>query len=357
MDTRIFWRECRSLSKAGYEVYIVAHDVPSEACEGVQFVDLPPQFTRRALLTRPDRAAGFFAKLNGDVYHFHDPDLLPVAGLMGRKEQIVIYDCHEWYYESFPYKGYPQIITKVVRLGYRLVERNTIHNLSAIITPSEELATVYKDRAKLVVPLRNFAPIDLFTGGIPDRERQEYDLIHVGVLSRPRLSFMLDVIREVHRRGRQLTLLLLGVSLELRAWIDEQSDVAAYVTSLDRVPVDQVPTIMHSARIGLNYHPYQTRLMVAIPIKVFEYMGCGLPFVSSALPPLKSILGDKGAGILVESNEIEAFADAILALLDNRQLRAKMGKRGRECVEQMYNWEAESAKLVELYEMLLCRTR
>jgi glycosyltransferase involved in cell wall biosynthesis len=75
------------------------------------------------------------------------------------------------------------------------------------------------------------------------------------------------------------------------------------------------------------------------------------------LPPLKRILGDKGAGILVESNEIEAFADAILALLDNRQLRAKMGKHGRECVEQMYNWEAESAKLVELYEMLLCRTR
>lgn len=352
MDTRIFWRECRSLRKAGFDVSIAAHAVPSQCFDGVCFVELPKPFTRLVLLIQPRRAARFLTELGGDIYHFHDPDLLPVAGLMSKNDKITIYDCHEWYPEVFPYKGYHPVATKAIQFAYNLVEKRVIPNLSAVITPTDELAAVYEGKARITVPIVNYAPLDLHVNDLPENIRKKYDLIHVGTLSKPRLSFMLNIVRELHRRGRESTLLLLGIPAELQAWISSQSDVADFVTGLDRIPGDQVPRVLHTARVGLSYHPYQPRFMVAIPMKVFEYMRYGLPFVSSALPPLKRILGETASGILVDSNDVMAFADAILALLDDEQALAAMGKHGKECVEHMYNWEAESIRLIELYDML-----
>jgi glycosyltransferase involved in cell wall biosynthesis len=353
MDTRIFWRECRSLSKAGFEVYVAAHHVPVERFDRVRFVELPASLTRFKLLTQPYRAVAFLRKLNGDIYHFHDPDLLLVAGLISKSGKITIYDCHEWYHEVFPYKGYHPLLTKAIRFAHNVIEKQVLRNLSAVITPTDELAAVYGGKAKITAPILNLPPLELPEGDFPDDIRQEYDLIHVGTLSKPRLSFMLDVVRELHSRGCKATLLLLGVSTELKDWIQGQDDIAGFVTGMERVPGNQVPRILRTARIGLNYHPYQPRFMVAIPMKLFEYMRYGLPFVSSALPPLKRLLGETGCGILVDNNDVMGFADAILSLLNNEQLLSTMGKHCEELVHNTFNWEAEASKLIKLYSILV----
>jgi len=353
MDTRIFWRECRSLSRAGFEVCIVAHDIPGECFDGVRFVELPEQFTRISVLTQPYRIAAFLANLEGDIYHFHDPDLLPVAGLMSRRDKVTIYDCHEWYHEVFPHKGYPPMATKAIQFTYDVVEKHVVPSLSAVVTPTKELAAIYRGKARMTVPIVNFAPLDLDQGDSLENIRQEHDLIHVGTLSKPRLSFMLDIARQLHSRGREATLLLLGISDELQTWVESQNDVHDFVMGMSRIPGDQVPRVLRTAKIGLNYHPYQPRFMVAIPMKVFEYMRYGLPFVSSALPPLRRILDGTDTGILVESNDVSAFADAISTLLDDEQALASMGRHGQECVRRVYNWETESVKLTELYNILV----
>jgi glycosyltransferase involved in cell wall biosynthesis len=48
-----------------------------------------------------------------------------------------------------------------------------------------------------------------------------------------------------------------------------------------------------------------------------------------------------------------AYADAIVRLLRDPDLRARMGAEGRRRVEQRYNWELEFPKLAELYEEVL----
>ena len=66
---------------------------PVERFDRVRFVELPASLTRFKLLTQPYRAVAFLRKLNGDIYHFHDPDLLLVAGLISKSGKITIYDC------------------------------------------------------------------------------------------------------------------------------------------------------------------------------------------------------------------------------------------------------------------------
>lgn len=352
-DGRIFYRECRALQKAGWDVSVVAHGVPSQPRDGISFVELPKGFTRLTMLMEPYKIVRFLMHLDADIYHFHDPDLLLAAGLLTRRAKRVIYDCHEWYQQVFPYKGYHPLLAASATVGLSLVETVVIPRLSAIVTPTDELASLYATRNKKVISIRNFAPLEGWDVRPEEGACNQYDLIHVGTVSFPRLRVMLDIVKASERLGRRITLCLLGVTADIKRYIDENNDFGGLVEAIERVPETRVPEFLHKARIGLNYHPYQPRFMVAIPMKVFEYMRHGLPFVSTALPPLKTLLEHSEAGVLVQENTVDAFVEVISRLLDDEELMARMGEEGQKLIRESYNWEAESIKLIRLYESLL----
>lgn len=73
----------------------------------------------------------------------------------------------------------------------------------------------------------------------------------------------------------------------------------------------------------------------AVPSKVYNIMAAGRPFVATALPgSTLSALGEESGGLLcVPPNDARAFADAVIALIDDPSRRAEMGARGRRYVE------------------------
>ena len=77
---------------------------------------------------------------------------------------------------------------------------------------------------------------------------------------------------------------------------------------------------------------------VAVPSKVYNIMAVGRPFVATALPDSTLWLLQKqsGAFLCVPPNEPSTFAEAVLKLADDPHLRAELGRRGREFVEQHY---------------------
>jgi len=351
-DGRIFYRECRSLQGAGWDVRIVAHGVPLQPKDGIGFVEFPKSFSRVAVLMKPHTIVRFLDDLEADVYHFHDPDLLLVAGLLAGRRKKIVYDCHEWYQKVFPYKGYSPLVASAAAAGLSLIEMLVMPRLSALIAPTDELAALYAKRTKRVYSIRNFAPLEGWELSKDKGNPKRYDLIHVGTVSLDRLNFMLDIVRTAKRLGREITLCLLGVSTGIKQHVDRDDALKGLVEAIERVPETKVPEFLSKARIGFNYHPYQSRFIVAIPMKVFEYMRHGLPFVSTALPPLKKLLEDSGAGVLIEENTVNAFIKVIGEILRNGEMMAQMGNKGTRLVRERYNWEAESIKLVTLYESL-----
>jgi glycosyltransferase involved in cell wall biosynthesis len=61
-----------------------------------------------------------------------------------------------------------------------------------------------------------------------------------------------------------------------------------------------------------------------------EAMLNGLPVVGSDLPPIRDLLGDDEAGVLVPPEAPEAAAKAVVRLAEDPGLRARMGAAGRE---------------------------
>jgi glycosyltransferase involved in cell wall biosynthesis len=57
--------------------------------------------------------------------------------------------------------------------------------------------------------------------------------------------------------------------------------------------------------------------------------------------------------LFVNPYDAEDIAEKILHLLDNSNEAKKLGDKGRELIEEEYNWEAEQGKLLDIYKKVL----
>ena len=96
------------------------------------------------------------------------------------------------------------------------------------------------------------------------------------------------------------------------------------------------------------------RFQTNIPQKLFDFMALGMPAVLSDLPPSRPFVGDGVRALMVPPDDYSAYADAIVRLLNDPELCWKMGREGRRRVEEKYNWDRESQKLIDLYSEFVC---
>jgi len=89
---------------------------------------------------------------------------------------------------------------------------------------------------------------------------------------------------------------------------------------------------------------------------LLEAMACGKPVVSTEIVGVAEDIKRTGAGIIVERGNVESLAQAILDLLQNRDLAVKMGAVGRKLVEENYNWGEVAKRFEHVYRDLLSTT-
>lgn len=82
------------------------------------------------------------------------------------------------------------------------------------------------------------------------------------------------------------------------------------------------------------------------PLKLFEYMACGLAIVSSDLPVIREVLVDEENALLAPPGDVERWCDAILRLDRNAALRARLAARAREQFYAHYTWTERSGRVL-----------
>jgi glycosyltransferase involved in cell wall biosynthesis len=87
------------------------------------------------------------------------------------------------------------------------------------------------------------------------------------------------------------------------------------------------------------------------PIKVFEYLACGKPIVSSKFEGLEFIEAE-GVGRLTEPEDIICLEEALNELIKDPQMRANMGQRGAEIARERHDWEWSVKKIEEVLKGL-----
>ena len=80
-----------------------------------------------------------------------------------------------------------------------------------------------------------------------------------------------------------------------------------------------------------------------------EAMSCSLPVIASDAGAIPEVVGRDGCGILVPPKDPQALAGAIRRLLDDEELRRRMGANGRQRIESSFSWRRTAEQVVDVY--------
>ena len=161
-DDRIFLKECKSLAKAGYETYLVAKGESRED-GGVRVIGLgePPRSRRERMTKFAKKAYEVAFGLNADVYHFHDPELLPYGIRLKKLGKKVIFDSHEDVPAQIADKVWiPSAMRFGIAAGYRAYETHAARMFDAVIAATPHIADQFRGRARKVVVVNNYPILD-----------------------------------------------------------------------------------------------------------------------------------------------------------------------------------------------------
>ncbi len=95
------------------------------------------------------------------------------------------------------------------------------------------------------------------------------------------------------------------------------------------------------------------RLGVGIRGKILEAWAMGMPVVATSVAAA-GLLAEDGGNILIADDD-EQFAEHVIVLLQDRELRNRLGRSGRAMAEKHYGWDAAAEKLDALCRQLLDR--
>jgi len=120
-----------------------------------------------------------------------------------------------------------------------------------------------------------------------------------------------------------------------------------------QVPYFEVPEFIAAANVAVSPVPPLDIYLVGSPCKLFEYMGMAKPVIANEeIPEHNEVLKESGGGILVPYTP-EAFARAIIELLDNPEKTTNMGLKGRDWVVKNRTYEILARKVEQRYFELL----
>jgi len=122
------------------------------------------------------------------------------------------------------------------------------------------------------------------------------------------------------------------------------------------VPWDKAALFISTFDVAVAPAQFTKRTGIS-PLKFYAYLACERPVVGTDLQGLGNILEEENVGKSFPVGEKEELAEAVILLLQDREMATSMGKRGREFVLKSHTWERVVEKTIELLNRCLNSNR
>ena len=355
-DVRVFHKECRTAAQAGYDVVLVVPHVRDETVDGVRVRAVPPPKGRlhRMLCTaRQVVRAGLREK--ADIYHLHDPELLPWAQLLRLRKSKIIFDMHENMSGALlnkPWLG-PNL-GKIAAGIFPVLERVLLAGMEIVF--AETSYQKHYQWVKRHTVVHNMPRAEVLLG-IKQAKYAIPTLAYFGRVAQARGSLTTGrALQLLKQRGRQVNWECIGPGEESHMIaLQRMVDIAELggVGLRGYMPPAEGWRIVAACHIGLAVLMPTPNYLESYPTKLFEYMALGLPVIASDFPLYREVVEGNRCGVCVPPHNPEALASSIRWLLDNPDEAQAMGQRGRAAVCGRYRWDVEAEKLLAFYRSLV----
>lgn len=362
--------EAESLAHARYRVTVVAPRARGErARETVRGVEVRRFHTvqGRSLLGFVVEylvaairlyVGGVLELLRGaDVLHLHNPPdiFFGVAALFRLSGRKVVFDHHDLFPEVIEAKFGSGALARLALV----CERLTFAVANHVLSTNESYAEIARARggkaADAVTVVRNGPPQDWTrsTHAARSGSLRSVRLAYVGAIStQDGVEVLAPVLARVRARGLDPVLTVVGdgdATGKLEAAL-RRDGVADCVTVTGWVPHEQVPELLQGIDVCLDPAPASSLNERSTMIKVAEYMALGMPVIAFDLQETRRTAGD--AAVLIRAGDIDGFADAVVTLAQDAELRMDLSNRARRRARELV-WSRSARALLGAYDKVL----
>jgi glycosyltransferase involved in cell wall biosynthesis len=165
-------------------------------------------------------------------------------------------------------------------------------------------------------------------------------------------DILIKAFAKIHAARANTKLILAGrgemrESLEARI---KELNLQEAVHILGRVDHEQVPDLIRSFDVMVMPSVYESE---TFGVAAIEASASGVPVVASRVGGVPEAVLHEKTGLLVPPRDVESLANACLTLIDNPDLRRRMGEAGRRFVERYYSWPDNTRLMAEVYRAAL----
>jgi 1,2-diacylglycerol 3-alpha-glucosyltransferase len=292
---------------------------------------------RRILHHLPDLRRGRF-----DVIHIQTPFVAHYAGVfLSQRLGLPRVETYHTFFEEYLYHYVPFVPKSWMRAIARRFSRNQCNNLDALVVPSHVMLEVLRAYG-VIVPMEVIPTgieLDKLAGGDGAAFRARHGiapgrptLVHVGrVAFEKNIDFLLRVLQRVRQQIHDVLLVICGEGpavkhlrrLVARLKLDRNVLFVGYQ--------DRKQALLDCYRAG-DVFVFASRTETQ-GLVLLEAMALGVPVVAAAILGTRDILGAEKGALVAELRE-DDFAGKIVALLENRALRERLGQEGQKHVEE-----------------------
>lgn len=352
-DVRIFEKECRSLAKNGYDVTLIVNDSnEDEVIDNVKIVStkFAPISRKERMLKSGNKILEKAVEVDADVYHFHDPELLPIGNRLKKIGKKVIFDSHEDVPMQIMDKYWiPKYMRRFASKSYRIYEDRSVRKYDAVISVTPHLVERFKLINSNCAMVTNYPIINIveetsknpkkaicFAGGISE-QWSHHNIINA-IEDIPELEYILAGEGE-------------------KEYMDSLKSLPGWrkVNYLGKIPHSDVRYIYYEsiAGVALNFSNQAKEQGTLGNTKLFEFMESGLPVICSDYKLWKEIINEYECGICVNPNDVAEIKNAVDFVINNVDKSVKMGQNARKAAVEKYNWSTQEGTLLETYKNLI----
>ena len=353
-DNRIFFKECVTLQKNGYDTYLVIADgLGDETKYDVKIIDVGKPINRFSRIFITSLKVFLKAKkLEADIYHFHDPELAPLCLLFRLLGKPVIFDVHENIGEQIKDK---QWLSPVFAnfFSFLFSFLNTIFTKSfSVIIAENSYSVIYKNQKSKhqFVVILNFPQLQLLDQ-FKNLNRTGNEFFYIGVISNDRgLDTILNALNILESKNYDFRMHFIGRVFDEIDWT-KYPKIREKIVFYGRMNLDEGYAISSKCIAGLAVLKPIGNYVSSYPTKVFEYMAIGLPTITSNFALYKQIVEHNKVGWCVDPYSSADLAQVMTNILDSKSL-SEISEYAVS-VSSKYSWESESKKLLKLYHNIL----
>ena len=297
-----------------------------------------------------------------DIIHLHNPpDTLCIVAalykLMGKK---IVYDHHDLSPELYLSRyGIQDGRKGLIYRTLLLLEWINLKLADIVIATNESYRESDIRRGKLdgrkVFIVRNGPDLNRLRATAPDERLKSMNkkiLVYIGIMGpQDGVDYLLralhHLVYELGRTDFYCVLIGKGDSLESLRTLARELKIDEHVWFTGFIPEEDLVRYLSTADIGVDPDPSSPLNDVSTWIKIMEYMALAKPIVTFDLKETRYSAQD--AALYVRPNDEVGFAQAIVTLMDDTELRRQMGERGRKRIENELNWSIVKQNLLNAY--------